>query len=366
MSHFILLHWFGGAGIENRSRICAKQQTAERHKEQTFRVCSHLSTSISTEERTSYYRSVDEVVRRGVLSFVILHFAFPLFSYRMNIVCVICREYFIPSDDISFTRCGHVFHSNCLSQWLTRSSSCPQCRETTRQDKVRKLYITFSSNETDSDNLPVQDRIENLNFKNLLNEKHIKYYISKNEILEKQNAGLRQEVLKVESEINQKNSTIYALKEQMRETHSRYQTLKHKLSKYKKKEVEKIKDFKTLLYGSDQDTKEIIEKTKERDTFLDYISATKEEIARNVSRNKLLCDYLKEIHGVLLGISTDIEALGREESKESAERCLAAWNWTIQEKFPELPNVPAVINVIPGDIYLMRSCSRRKSNEVFQ
>lgn len=60
----------------------------------------------------------------------------------------------------------------------------------------------------------MQGRIDSLKFQILLNEKNIKHYTSKNAILEKQNAGLRQEVRKVESEINQK--TIYDLKEQIK------------------------------------------------------------------------------------------------------------------------------------------------------
>lgn len=81
-----------------------------------------------------------------------------------------------------------------------------------------------------------------MKFQVLLNEKNIKYYTSKNETLEKQNAGLRQEVRKVESEINKKNSKIYLLKEQMRdlkEKFTEHENLKHKLSQ-KEKEIENL------------------------------------------------------------------------------------------------------------------------------
>lgn len=104
-----------------------------------------------------------------------------------------------------------------------------------------------------ADNSTLQGRIENLQFQILLNEKNIKHYNSKNATLEKQNAGLRQEVRKVESEINQKNSAIYALKEQIKyfkdESHLTYDVLKKKLSQ-KEREVIEFQEYVCLCRSS--------------------------------------------------------------------------------------------------------------------
>lgn len=84
-----------------------------------------------------------------------------------------------------------------------------------------------------------------MKFQILLNEKNIKHYTSKNAILGKQNAGLRQEVRKVESEINQKNSAIYALKEQIKyfkEKYLEYEILKKRLSQ-SEREVEQLREY---------------------------------------------------------------------------------------------------------------------------
>lgn len=91
----------------------------------------------------------------------------------------------------------------------------------------------------------LQGRIDSLKFQILLNEKNVKYYKSKNATLEKQNAGLRQEVRKVESEISKKNSTIYALKEQIRYFEKKclgYEAMKKKLSQ-KEREVEHFREY---------------------------------------------------------------------------------------------------------------------------
>lgn len=39
---------------------------------------------------------------------------------RMKILCIICHDQLILSEEVFFTRCGHVFHHQCLLQWLER------------------------------------------------------------------------------------------------------------------------------------------------------------------------------------------------------------------------------------------------------
>jgi len=122
-------------------------------------------------------------------------------------------------------------------------------------EKIHKAHFTVSMESiADSvDNSTLQGRIDSLQFQILLNEKNIKYYTSKNIVLEKQNAGLRQEVRKVESEMRQKNSTIYALKEKINSFQQNYQQecdmLKRKLSQ-KEREVEKFQEYVCLCQSS--------------------------------------------------------------------------------------------------------------------
>lgn len=86
------------------------------------------------------------------------------------------------------------------------------------KDQINRLFFTFSNNEVVSNTSfsTVEARMKDLEFKILLKEKDIQYYTSKTVTLEKQNAGLRNEVYKVESEINKQNSIIYELKEEMK------------------------------------------------------------------------------------------------------------------------------------------------------
>ncbi|OMJ07186.1 putative RING-H2 finger protein ATL35 [Smittium culicis] len=43
--------------------------------------------------------------------------------------CLICFEEICSNQDVRNIPCSHLFHSNCLDQWLTtRSVFCPACR----------------------------------------------------------------------------------------------------------------------------------------------------------------------------------------------------------------------------------------------
>lgn len=66
------------------------------------------------------------------------------------LICAICDSPLIPppeesegkEEDVSGLKCGHVFHKNCLNQWLCRRQNCPNCRlEITADDVVPKLYF---------------------------------------------------------------------------------------------------------------------------------------------------------------------------------------------------------------------------------
>ncbi len=50
------------------------------------------------------------------------------YSYLLNIVkCLICFEYIMKNHKICI-ECNHGFHTECLSKWVQKKSSCPGCR----------------------------------------------------------------------------------------------------------------------------------------------------------------------------------------------------------------------------------------------
>jgi hypothetical protein len=83
-------------------------------------------------ESSSYYESEsdgdedkDEVV--GLTQAQIE--MFPAFKYQdeKDAECTICMAHFEPGETLRRLQCFHIYHTNCIDQWLKTSSKCPLC-----------------------------------------------------------------------------------------------------------------------------------------------------------------------------------------------------------------------------------------------
>ena len=46
-----------------------------------------------------------------------------------NLMCMVCLEPFKRHDQIGKLMCTHIFHKDCIYQWLKTNATCPLCRE---------------------------------------------------------------------------------------------------------------------------------------------------------------------------------------------------------------------------------------------
>ncbi|XP_022872888.1 E3 ubiquitin-protein ligase ATL23-like [Olea europaea var. sylvestris] len=54
--------------------------------------------------------------------------------------CAICLESFIEGDNCKILpSCEHLFHANCVDQWLGRKPNCPTCRARVDMDLTTRL-----------------------------------------------------------------------------------------------------------------------------------------------------------------------------------------------------------------------------------
>lgn len=58
--------------------------------------------------------------------------------------CSICQEALTASAICVATKCGHVFHKTCVSQWISTSRTCPSCRAACTPSALVRLYFTTS------------------------------------------------------------------------------------------------------------------------------------------------------------------------------------------------------------------------------
>ena len=49
-------------------------------------------------------------------------------KYSENYQCIICMEEFENNENIKLLPCDHIFHKNCIKQWLLKQKTCPFCK----------------------------------------------------------------------------------------------------------------------------------------------------------------------------------------------------------------------------------------------
>ena len=49
-------------------------------------------------------------------------------KYSENYQCIICMEEFKQKEKVKLLPCGHIFHNNCIKEWLLKQKSCPFCK----------------------------------------------------------------------------------------------------------------------------------------------------------------------------------------------------------------------------------------------
>ena len=58
----------------------------------------------------------------------------------IDINCGICKELLEPLNSIVSTKCKHAFHESCLSEWLSQSPTCPNCRASCAIQDLKKSW----------------------------------------------------------------------------------------------------------------------------------------------------------------------------------------------------------------------------------
>ncbi|KAL0128128.1 hypothetical protein PUN28_003407 [Cardiocondyla obscurior] len=236
----------------------------------------------------------------------------------MNIVCVICSDLLVPSDDVFHTPCGHVFHHACLLQWIERSHTCPQCRQRTTESKIHRIYFNFSNNESIlEDPVSLQTRIDSLNFQLKLKQKDVDDLKGENEKLGKQTSGLRHEVRKIENKIVSKDSVIFALNDQIKFFKQECSDMKN----YKeeniqlKKELENLKCIRSLVDESVSKLDSIIMETSDTFKLKTYIAVLKREMMVTSDRCKEIRERYNNLRHQYSRVTGDNKALAEERVK---------------------------------------------------
>ena len=114
-----------------------------------------------------------------------------------NEICSICQEKFNLNKDICYTPCTHIFHHECLMNYLMKiiKSNCPNCNF--------DLLSSLDNDDIDLDEIIIPAQYEYINWKNKFNKK---YHIKDNSI----NENIKDKIIEIEEDdmCNEENIEI--------------------------------------------------------------------------------------------------------------------------------------------------------------
>ena len=99
--------------------------------------------------------------------------------------CPICLEA-LTSDSTNHnvtTTCGHLFHINCVQDWLRRDiSTCPKCLSNISKDKLIRIYLEPSESDVQipQETNEKQQRSENSRWSKIANS--VAYFSETNSV----------------------------------------------------------------------------------------------------------------------------------------------------------------------------------------
>ncbi|CAG4988455.1 unnamed protein product [Colias eurytheme] len=245
----------------------------------------------------------------------------------MHILCTICSDLLNQAENIYVTKCGHIFHNNCLSQWIARSKTCPQCRNKVTDRCMFRVYPTISNDTSVDDVTTLQSRLDDAQLqlrqqRTMCNEseekiKNITAELKKNEELLKD----------YEKKLVTKESALAALKEQLK-----YVQIQNKETQRLKEEnevlntnLQTLNGLQKVLNATSEEVEQMLQGYADIRTVATFATALKRALCdsekkKNESRDRI--QTLKQQLSAEKRVVVDLQAklLHAEESIVNMKR----------------------------------------------
>lgn len=230
----------------------------------------------------------------------------------INVSCLICSDLFDSdsnSSAIYANECGHIFHYECILNWIARSKSCPQCRQKCTEKSINRIYFNVPSTDHIKDDvITLQHAVDNLKLKLDEQKKELTNYDEKHNKIKSKNAALRLMVIDTEKENKALTSVVHELKE------------KNKFFQKKVQEAENLR----IEIGS---LKATLEATNKVQTVLDGTKEQVQEILLNETNIEALALLAATLKKTLIQAEKKNRELARRlqtaetESKINKRQC---------------------------------------------
>uniref|UniRef100_A0AAG5DAJ0 RING-type domain-containing protein n=2 Tax=Anopheles atroparvus TaxID=41427 RepID=A0AAG5DAJ0_ANOAO len=220
----------------------------------------------------------------------------------MNLVCPICSDMFVPSDDVHITPCGHMFHHTCLLQWLERSKTCPQCRNRCAETRLVKVYFNIAANlDNTEDSASLLQKLDDLTYKIREQEKSLKDFEQKVLDHKGEQKKMRRILLGLEEQLQSKESAILGFKHEndmLKGDRKIKQKLEEELAVLRP-QLESYAMIKQALKSTVQEVDQMLASDTSRSTVIAVAATLKRELQAQEIKRKEQSDRLHRLQNEL-------------------------------------------------------------------
>lgn len=114
-----LMRFAGSTNVRYNDTATAHNEIQEARADNGHREQNERNTAVSHNIYTFEYEAIPRI--------------------NDNQICSICLSVFAACETVFKLPCSHIFHKNCIEEWLRFGSTCPNCR-----------YILNTANESKS------------------------------------------------------------------------------------------------------------------------------------------------------------------------------------------------------------------------
>ncbi|XP_023934544.1 E3 ubiquitin-protein ligase TRAIP isoform X1 [Bicyclus anynana] len=215
----------------------------------------------------------------------------------MHILCSICSDLLNQAENIYVTKCGHMFHYQCLSQWIERSRTCPQCRNKVTERCMYRLFPNVSNEAGGEDVATLQSRLDDVLLKLRQHRASCKEHEDKAAETEAQLNKNVAIVKSLEKQLAQRETAFSALKEQLeylKIQNSETQKLKEE-NENLKKNMQTLNGLQKVLNATSAEVEEMLEGYTDVKTVATFATALKRALCESENKKNDTRDRLQAV-----------------------------------------------------------------------